>query len=96
MQEMQVWCPIQEDPTCRGATKPHSYQACALESRIHNYWPQVSQLLKPVHPGIHDLQQEKPPQWKPQTAQLENSPHLPQLEENPHCNDDSAQPKTNK
>ena len=95
MQEMQVWCPIQEDPTCHGATKPHNYQACALESRTHNYWPQVSQLLKLVHPRIHDLQQEKPPQWKAQTPQLENSPHLPQLEENPHSNEDSAQPKIN-
>ena len=31
---------IQEDPTCRGATKPvrHNYWACALEPVCHNYW----------------------------------------------------------
>ena len=54
-----VW----EDPTCLGATKPEhpNYWACALKSMSHNYWDQVSQLLKPVHPGARALQQEKPP-----------------------------------
>ena len=30
---------VQEDPTCRGATKPvrHNYRACALEPASHNY-----------------------------------------------------------
>ena len=31
---------VLEDPTCLGATKPvyHSYWACALEPRSHNFW----------------------------------------------------------
>ena len=35
----QVRALVQEDPTCRGATKPmrHSYRACALEPTSHNY-----------------------------------------------------------
>ena len=38
---------VQEDPTCRGATKPasHNYLACALEPANHNYWAHVPQLL---------------------------------------------------
>ena len=30
---------VQEDPTCRRATKPvrHNYRACALEPVSHNY-----------------------------------------------------------
>ena len=45
-----VWSLGQEDPTCRGATKPvrHNYWACALEPSIHNYWAHVPQLLKPA------------------------------------------------
>ena len=40
MQGTQVPSLAQEDPTCRGATKPvcHNYWACALESTSHNYW----------------------------------------------------------
>ena len=42
---------VQEDPTCRGATKPvcHNYWACALEPASHNYWAHMPQLLKPAH-----------------------------------------------
>ena len=42
---------VQEDPTCRGATKPvhHNYWACALEPASHSYWAHVPQLLKPAH-----------------------------------------------
>ena len=41
---------VQEDPTCRGATKPmrHNYWACALEPASHNYWAHEPQLLKPM------------------------------------------------
>ena len=41
---------VQEDPTCRGATKSvcHNYWACALEPMSHNYRALVPQLLKPV------------------------------------------------
>ena len=40
MQGTWVWSLVQEDPTCRGATKPvhHNYWACALEPASHNYW----------------------------------------------------------
>ena len=40
MQGTQVRALVQEDPTCRGATKPvrHNYWACALEPTSHNYW----------------------------------------------------------
>ena len=42
---------VQEDATCRRATKPvrHNYSACALEPASHNYWAHVPQLLKPKH-----------------------------------------------
>ena len=40
MQGTQVRALVQEDPTCRGATKPvcHNYWACALAPASHNYW----------------------------------------------------------
>ena len=40
MQGTRVRALVQEDPTCRGATKPmsHNYWACALELECHNYW----------------------------------------------------------
>ena len=49
MQETQVRSLVQEDPTCRGATKPvcHNYWACALELASQNYWARTPQLLKP-------------------------------------------------
>ena len=39
MQGTQVRALVQEDPTCRGATKPmcHNYSACYLEPASHNY-----------------------------------------------------------
>ena len=45
-----VQAPVQEDPTCHGATKPlrHNYWAWVLEPASHNYWACVPQLLKPV------------------------------------------------
>ena len=50
MQATWVRSLVQEDPTCRGATKPvrHNYWACALEPTSHNYWAHVPQLLKPT------------------------------------------------
>ena len=50
MQGTRVRALVQEDPTCRGATKPvhHNYWACALEPVSHNYWVRVPQLLKPM------------------------------------------------
>ena len=38
VQGTRVWSLVQEDPTCRGATKPVR----------HNYWARVPQLLKPA------------------------------------------------
>ena len=51
MQGTQVRALVQEDPTCREATKAvrHNYWACALEPASHNYWARVPQLLKPAH-----------------------------------------------
>ena len=50
MQGTWVQSLVQEDPTCRGATKPmrHNYWACALEPVSHNYWAHAPQLLKPA------------------------------------------------
>ena len=50
MQGTRVWALVQEDPTCRGATKPvcRNYWAGALEPTRHNYWARVPQLLKPM------------------------------------------------
>ena len=39
-------------------------EACALGPESHNYRTHVPQLLKPVHPKAHALQQEEPPQWE--------------------------------
>ena len=48
MQETWVRALVQEDPTCRGATKPmcHNYWACALEPTCLNYWAHEPQLEK--------------------------------------------------
>ena len=40
----------------------------------------MPQVMKPVHPRAHDLQQEKPPQWEARAPQLERRPCSPQLE----------------
>ena len=57
-----VW----EDPTCRGATKPSSY----------NYWAHTQQLLKPEYPRTCAPQQEKSQQWEACTSHLESTPTL--------------------
>ena len=58
MQGTRVRSLIQEDPTCRVATKPvrHNYWACARKLASHNYWTCVPQLLKPTHlePVLHN------------------------------------------
>ena len=68
MQGTRVRALVQEDPICRGATKPvrHNYWACALEPASHNYWAHVPQLLKSVHlePVLRNKRSnhnEKPP-----------------------------------
>ena len=56
MQGTGVRSLIQEDPICRGATKPvrHNYRAWALEPGSHNYGACVPRACAP--------QQEKAPQ----------------------------------
>ena len=51
VQGTQVRTLVQEDPTCRRATKSVrcNYLACALEPASHNYRARVPQLLKPAH-----------------------------------------------
>ena len=49
MQGTRVRALVQEDPTCRGATKPvrHNYWAWALEPASHSYGACEPQLLSP-------------------------------------------------
>ena len=78
MQGTRVRALVQEDPTCRGATKPvcHNYGACTLEPARHNYWARIPQLLR-LHattteaqePRARAPQQEKPPQWEAHAPQ---------------------------
>ena len=51
MQGTRVRALVQEDPTCRGATKAmrHNNWACTLEPASHDYWARMLQLPKPVH-----------------------------------------------
>ena len=64
MQETRVWALVQEDPTCRGATKPehHNYWGRALEPASHNYWTREATAMR-----------------SPVTA-MKSSPQSPQLE----------------
>ena len=66
-----VW----EDPTCRGATKPHAPRLLSLHSGARK-----PQLLSPrattaeAHaPRAHALQQERPLQWEDRSLQLEKA-----------------------
>ena len=78
MQKTRVQALVQEDPTCRRATKPvrHNYWACALQPVRHNYWARVPQLLKPVRlePVLHN---EKPLQWEARAPQWRVDPAHP-------------------
>ena len=89
MQKTRVWSPVQEDPTCCGATKPmcHNCWACAPEPGSCSYWAHVPQPLRPEYPRAHALQQEKPPWWEV---------YVPQLEKSPQSNEDPGYPKINK
>ena len=50
VQGTRVRALVQEDLTCRRATKPmcHNYWACALDPVSHSYWARMPQLLKPA------------------------------------------------
>ena len=69
-QGTQVWSLVQEDPTCWAVTKLSCW--VAVEPVHCNYWSPCSR--------AQELQQEKPPQWKAHTPQLESGPCLPELE----------------
>ena len=71
MQGTRVRAPAQEDPTCRGATKP----VC------HNYWACAPQLLSPCAttteacaPRARAPQQEKPLQQEAHAPQRRVAP----------------------
>ena len=67
LQGTQVQSLVQEDPTCRRATKPvrHNCWACTVEPACHNYWARVPRACAP--------QQEKPLQREARTPQLEKA-----------------------
>ena len=81
MQGTQVRALVQEDPTCRGTTKPvrHNYWACALEPVSYNYWACVLQLLKPtcLEPVLCNKRSHH--NESPRTTTM-SSPRSPQLE----------------
>ena len=86
MQETRVQALVQEDPTCRGATKPvrHSYWACALEPASHNYWARAPQLLKParLEPVLPTREATT---MRSLRSTMKSSPRLPQAEKSLHA-----------
>ena len=74
VQGTRVRALVQEDPTCRGATKPvhHHYWACALEPVSHNYW-------SPCTWSPCSATREATAMRSPHTTK-KSSPHSPQLE----------------
>ena len=84
MKGTQVWFLVQEDFTCRGATKP---MCC-------NDWACGPQTLKPacLEPAFHN----KSSHGEAGTQQLERSPCSLQLETSRGSNEGQAQPKINK
>ena len=83
MQGTRVRALVQEDPTCRGATKPvrHNYWAWALEPVSHNYWARAPQLLKPMHlePMLCNKRSHCNEKQTHRTV-TKSSPHSPQLQ----------------
>ena len=80
MQGTRVRALLQEDPTCRGATKPvrHNYWACALEPKPQLLSPRAT-TTEARAPRARAAQQEKPPQWEARAPQ-QSSPRSQQLE----------------
>ena len=76
MQGTQVRALVQEDPTCRGATKPvrHNYWACALEPTSDNYWSPRAATTEARTPRACALRQEKPPLWEARASQRRVAP----------------------
>ena len=67
MQGTRVQPLVQEDPTCRGATKPVH----------HNYWAHVLQLLKPVR--LEPVLRNKRSHRKEKPTQCDEDPMQPKL-----------------
>ena len=74
MQGTWVRALAQEDPTCRGATKPvrHNYWGCALEPVSHNYWARVPRARAP--------QQRKATTMRSPCTATKRTPGSPHLE----------------
>ena len=53
----------------------------------------MPQLLKPMRPRAHALEQERPLKGAARALQLESNPRSPQLEKGPRSNEDSAKNK---
>ena len=68
MQGTRVRALVQEDPTCRGATKPvrHNYWGYALEPQLLS--PHAA-TTESHTPRVHALQQKKPLQWEARALQ---------------------------
>ena len=73
----QVQSLVQEDSTWHRANKPmhhnyscvYNYRVCSLDPKSHHDWAHVPQLLKPLSPRAHALQQEKSLRWEACTLQ---------------------------
>ena len=85
MQGTRVRALVQEDPTCRRATKPlrHNYWACAPEPTSRNYWSLRASATK-----------EATARRSPRTA-TKSSPSGSSRQPK-HSNEDPTQPKINK
>ena len=81
MQQTQVRALVQEDPTCRGATKPvsHNYWAHALEPGSHNYWSLRATTTEAHVPTAHAPQPREATAMRSLRTSMKSSPRSPQL-----------------
>ena len=91
MQETWVWSLVQEG-------NPWSLSCSEATKRVgHSSWAGEQQLLKPVSPGNHALQQGRPLQWEARVLPQESGPYSPKLEKaHMAMKEDSAQPPPKK
>ena len=85
MQGARVWSLVQEDPTCRKATKP-APQLLSLRATT----------TKAQVPRACALQQEKTPQGEARALQRRVAPACHSLRKPVRGNEDPVQPKINK
>ena len=73
MQGTWVRALVQEDPTCRRATKPmrHSYWSLHSRAREPQLLSSRATTTEARKPRAHAPQQEKPPQWEARVTQNE-------------------------